>query len=225
MSKLDRKALSQQYKLDSRPAGIFVVRNVATGRSFVGASSDLPGMLNRQRFQLELGSHPDAELQADWNSLGPEAFEFAVLDRLEPPDDPAFDPAEELKLLLSLWLQKVAESGADLYRVSHRKVRSQLSVLFESEPATWGLRGDPYLWREMKAEAPGYPWPASDEVLVEAVRQMFVKLTGEPLEGDDPVFVEKYSHGGMSAGHVSRVYWSEIAIPLLVSRRSESIAS
>jgi hypothetical protein len=39
------------------------VRNTANGESLVGTSPDLPGMLNRQRFQLERSSHPDPELQ------------------------------------------------------------------------------------------------------------------------------------------------------------------
>ena len=76
MNQIDRKARMREYKETPRPAGVYRVRNTATGKSLVGSTADLPGMLNRQRFQLEHGSHPDRELQRDWNELGPDAFEF-----------------------------------------------------------------------------------------------------------------------------------------------------
>lgn len=121
MSQLDRKALIRGYKDTPLPAGIFAVRNRATGRSLIGSTPNLPGMLNRQRFQLESGGHPSAELQADWNELGPEAFEFEVLDRLEPPsDEPGYNPAEDLGTLKSLWLEKIASAGGLLYREAGR---------------------------------------------------------------------------------------------------------
>ena len=115
MTQIDRKARLREYKETPRPAGVYRVRNTATGRSLVGSSANLPGMLNRVRFQLENGSHPDAELQADWGELGPGAFEFEVLDRLEPQDEPAYDPTEDLQILKEMWLHKLTTSGEPLY--------------------------------------------------------------------------------------------------------------
>jgi len=60
-----------------------------------------PGPESR-RIQLELGNHPDRELQQDWNRLWPDAFLFEVLDRLEPPKEPEVDPAEDLRVLKAL---------------------------------------------------------------------------------------------------------------------------
>jgi hypothetical protein len=113
-----RKARIREYKETPRPAGIFRVRNTATGKSLIGATRDLPGMLNRQRFQLETGMHPDRELQGDWRELGPTAFEFDVLDRLEPKREPGYDPAEDLRVLKAMWLEKLTASGTPLYRQS-----------------------------------------------------------------------------------------------------------
>lgn len=96
------------------------MRNTAAARSLVGSTLNLPGMLNRQRFQLENRSHADAELQADWNELGPGGFEFEVLDRLEPSQNPDHDVAEELSLLLEMWIERLIESGESLYRRSRR---------------------------------------------------------------------------------------------------------
>jgi hypothetical protein len=120
VSQMDRKTRTRQYKETPRPAGIYRVRNTASGKSLVGSTTDLPGLLNRQRFQLENGSHPDRELQSDWNELGPGAFEFEVLDRLEPKADPAYDPTEDLRVLKEMWLQKLTVSGEQLYRQSGR---------------------------------------------------------------------------------------------------------
>jgi hypothetical protein len=120
---VDRKALRRQYKETVRPAGLFGVRNVSEGVLLVGTSVDLPGMLNRQRFQLELGSHPDKALQADWNRLGAGAFSFETLDRLAPPDDAGADVRGDLDTLRDMWLQKLAEEGQRLYPTSTRSTR------------------------------------------------------------------------------------------------------
>lgn len=58
-------------------------------RWLIGPSNDLPVSLNRHRFQLEMGSHPDKELQHDWTELGPNAFVIEVLDHLEVPEGAA----------------------------------------------------------------------------------------------------------------------------------------
>ena len=120
MNESDRKARIREYKEQVQPAGIYRVRNTATGKSLIGSSVNLPGMLNRQRFQLDHGSHPDQELQKDWNELGPDAFEFEALDLLKPPDEPAYDPTADLRVLKELWLEKLTESGVPLYQQSLR---------------------------------------------------------------------------------------------------------
>jgi len=118
MTQPDRKALIRAYKENPRPAGIFQVKNTVTGRVLIGPTADLSGMLNRQRFQLEMGSHPDKELQADWNELGADAFEFGVLDTLEPGEDASITQAEDLRALHRIWLETLDVSG--LYRHSVR---------------------------------------------------------------------------------------------------------
>jgi hypothetical protein len=118
----DRRARIREYKEKPLPAGLFLVRNTRTGKLLIGSSLNLPGMLNRQKFQLELGSHPDSELQADWNALGPEAFEFDVLDQLKESDDPGSNQKKDLKTLQVLWLDKLSELGVDLYQQSRRGI-------------------------------------------------------------------------------------------------------
>jgi hypothetical protein len=112
---MDRKARIREYKQTPRPAGVFAVRNTASGRAFVGVSTDLPAMLNRQRFQLEMGSHPNKSLQSGWRESGPDSFEFEVLDTLDQSDEPGADVSEDLATLQQMWLQSLRDSGADLY--------------------------------------------------------------------------------------------------------------
>ena len=121
MNQMDRKNIVREYKEKVRPAGIFRVINLSTGKALIGISIDLPGMLNRQRFQLASGLHPDSELQKDWNELGPSQFSFEVLDSLKNLDEPRKDPKEDLRLLKELWLEKFATAGQPLYRQSNRK--------------------------------------------------------------------------------------------------------
>ena len=120
VSQIDRKARIRGYKERSQPAGIYRVRNTTTGKSLVGSTVNLPGMLNRQRFQLEHGSHPDRELQRDWDELGSDAFEFEALDRLKPRDEPAYDPTGDLRVLKEMWLEKLMAAGEPLYPQSRR---------------------------------------------------------------------------------------------------------
>ena len=108
---MNRKDLTRQYKETPRPMGVFGVRHVASGRCFVGTSRDLPAMLNRQRFQLERGVHPNRALQHDWNESGAGAFAFETLDTLPPPEDPGYDPAADLAILEALWLEKLGPWG------------------------------------------------------------------------------------------------------------------
>jgi len=120
VNEIDRKARALEYKETPRPAGLYVVRNTKTGTSLFGSTPDLPGMLNRQKFQLEMGSHPDRELQADWDELGPDAFEFQVLDQLDLQGDANTDRTADLQVLKALWLEKFTNSGVPLYKRSLR---------------------------------------------------------------------------------------------------------
>ena len=113
---MDRRDQTRAYKETPRTMGVFRVRNVHSGKALVGSSVDVPAMLNRQRFQLESGFHPDRALLADWRESGSDAFVFEVLDTLKPAEEPGHDPAMELKALEELWLQKLGRAGQRGYR-------------------------------------------------------------------------------------------------------------
>lgn len=102
----DRKALIREYKETPRVMGVGIVRNTANGRSLVVVSQNLPALLNRHQAQLRLGVHANRALQQDW-SAGPDHFRFEVLDTLPPSDKPGYDPTEDLRVLESLWVEKL----------------------------------------------------------------------------------------------------------------------
>lgn len=122
---MDRKALVREYLETPRPAGVYGIRNTSNGKVLLGSSANLPAILRRERFQLESGLHPDKELQADWNGLGPSAFSFETLDVLKPLDDPDYDPSEDLRVLKELWLGKLTAEGISFYRRSNVDTRDR----------------------------------------------------------------------------------------------------
>lgn len=103
------------------------------------------------------------------------------------------------------------------------KKKQLLSTIFKKEPLQWGLRGDPYLWEEMKNELGNLSYPNTKEELIALIERTYEQLVGMSLLNDrDSVFIERYSHGGMSSGRVSPVFWSEKAIPMLRRRYLKS---
>lgn len=97
-------------------------------------------------------------------------------------------------------------------------MNASISTLFSPEPVQWGLRGDPYLWREMAEHFQGVPLPESSCQLTSALQAMFLKLTGHPVSYEQRFKVERHAHGGMSSGGIATEFWRECGIPLLVSR-------
>lgn len=108
---MNRKELIREYKQRPRQMGIYQVRNTANGKILVGASTDLPAILNRHRAQLKLGAHTNRALREDAKTFGFDTFAFEVLDTLALPDDPAYDPSADLRTLEMMWLEKLTPFG------------------------------------------------------------------------------------------------------------------
>ena len=100
---MDRKEAMRQYRETHRPAGVFRVTHLPSGRVLLGANVNVAAMLNRVQAQLSLGSHPNRQLQSDWDADGATAFTFEVLDTLPPPETPNEDASAGLETLLELW--------------------------------------------------------------------------------------------------------------------------
>lgn len=60
-------------------SGIYRIRNVATGRVYVGSSRDCRRRFSEHRSRLIRGVHCNAKLQASWNKHGSANFQFEVI--------------------------------------------------------------------------------------------------------------------------------------------------
>ena len=104
---IDKKELKKEYKRSLQPMGIYQIKNSVNGKIFLGSSKNLEGKLNSARFQLEIGSHMNRELQADFKKFGKDKFSFEIVDKLEPKEDTEYDYGEDLKVLEEMWMDKL----------------------------------------------------------------------------------------------------------------------
>lgn len=95
-----------------------------------------------------------------------------------------------------------------------------IAGLFDPEPATWGLRGDPFVWRSMRAMLAKRVLPSAERDLVEVLRSTFRWLTGNDFDdpNTDRIYREELARGGMTSGQVDLEVWRAILIPLLIER-------
>lgn len=91
--------------------GVFAIRDLQTGRVRVLASRNVPGALNRARFELRLGSHPDRPTQAAWREGGDDRIRLDVLEMVKQRSEPGFDHAAELRALEALYRSELETPG------------------------------------------------------------------------------------------------------------------
>jgi hypothetical protein len=111
-----RKENKNAYKQMKFRKGIFQIRNLTNGKLFLKISTDLDRAYNSDHFQLRLGSHPNKELQNDWNSLGAESFEFGLFDELKTNENATEkETKKELTDFLDLCRTELLNNGNNLY--------------------------------------------------------------------------------------------------------------
>jgi hypothetical protein len=103
----------------------------------------------------------------------------------------------------------------------------RVSALFGPEPQTWGLRGDPHLWRALRAHLADLDIPASADELASLLHAAFRELAGTDLASDlsTLVYREQYAHGGMSSGMISLDTWRQRLMPMLTERARTRLPS
>jgi hypothetical protein len=109
--KEDKKQLKKNYRQRGRPMGVFLIRNNLSDKVFLGSGLELRGVINRHKFQLSRGIHPNKSLQADWLKLGSDNFAFEIVDELTPREDVELDHRKELTFLEDLWLERLQPFG------------------------------------------------------------------------------------------------------------------
>jgi hypothetical protein len=109
---MNKSTAKKDYKQAKRVMGVYRIRNMRNGKSYVGFSIDMPGRINRHKAELRFGSHRNLELLGEWNSLGESSFEFEVLDKLDHKEDSQTNPIEELRILAEMWIRKLENTGS-----------------------------------------------------------------------------------------------------------------
>lgn len=117
---MDRRAIVRDYKLSEKVAGIYWIKNKVSGKVLIGSSLNLHGPLNRHRAQLDFGSHRCEALRKDWAELGPESFDFEIVEEVKRGKEPDFDMEAALKELEQKWIEKLQPFEERCYNSSHR---------------------------------------------------------------------------------------------------------
>lgn len=112
-----RKELKEEYRRMKFKMGVFKLTNLANGKIFIGSSLDLVAAWHSLKFQLELGTYPNQELQQDWKLYGLENFTYDIAEEVEQKDESNLDWIKEVKALKELVeevVQPYEEKGYNL---------------------------------------------------------------------------------------------------------------
>ena len=112
---INKKQIKEDYKSKRQPVGIFAVHNLCDNKMFIGTSKDLPSVLKRFEFALNMGSFPFQKLIDDYKKLGKENFAIKVLDELEIKDESDREIDKELEALEEMWIDKLKKEGVSFY--------------------------------------------------------------------------------------------------------------
>jgi hypothetical protein len=129
---MDKKAAKLEYKLSHRPMGVFQIRNTKNDKVFIDSSTNIPGRINRYKFQLNAGMHPSTSLQTDWNEQGEATFAFETLEPVEPRDDPKYNYGSDLEVLEDLWLEKLSPYDDRGYNERKKTREERLRMIAEN---------------------------------------------------------------------------------------------
>ena len=104
-----KKELLMEYRQRKREMGVYLFECAEGGR-YIGRADDPKGAINKNVFQLKMGSHPNKRLQKEWSDRGEAAFSVRVLDSLEYDEETKAECAEELAMLFDDWIQKMKDA-------------------------------------------------------------------------------------------------------------------
>lgn len=109
MDKQRRKELREQFKQIKTYMGVYKITNTVNGKIFIASSPNLKNRWLTLKSQLDMGMHPNSQLQQDWNGLGAEAFIYEILEEQET--DEVADVRWEVKQMEKVWLERLQPYG------------------------------------------------------------------------------------------------------------------
>ena len=118
-------------------AGIYEIKNIESGRQYIGSSTNLKDRINSHIRDLSIGRHANHALQSDFSRLGADCFEAKILMKVISPSSLAAEESNRIRLLLNSGsaLYNLTEDGQGR-RTSRRHAGSEpISDRFERERA------------------------------------------------------------------------------------------
>ena len=112
---LNKKQISKDYKQQKQPAGIYAVHNKVDSKMYIGTSKNLPAVIRRFEFTLQMESFPYQELIDDYKKLGKDNFEIKILDELELKNETEKEIDTELMSLEEMWIEKLKSEEVTFY--------------------------------------------------------------------------------------------------------------
>lgn len=85
----------------SAESGVYAIRNIESGRQYIGSSNNIKDRIRSHIKDLSLGCHANHALQADFSSLGLNYFEAKVLARGVSPSNLATVEADRISSFLN----------------------------------------------------------------------------------------------------------------------------
>jgi hypothetical protein len=108
MDKQSKKEMSAAYVGRKKIGGVYVIRNLVTGKILLGSAPDVEGTKNRFSFSQATQSCVQPKLDDDWKLYGAKTFVLEILETLEKKEtqtDREF--ADDIKTLKELWVEKL----------------------------------------------------------------------------------------------------------------------
>ena len=111
-----KKELKEQYKQMKTEMGVFIVQNKINNKYLLVTTQNLKGMINRVRFQLNNGGHPNSELQQEWKRFGEDKFDIIILETLDyDKDESKIDYSKELYIMEIMLIEKLSDKNMISY--------------------------------------------------------------------------------------------------------------
>ncbi len=108
---MNRKELKDAYKQQKFKMGVFQIRNAVNQKILVESSINLDAIWNRYRFALNMGGHPNTDLQKEWKEFGEDNFAFEVLAEVKEQEDKVVDYKQEAKTLGEMFIEELQPFG------------------------------------------------------------------------------------------------------------------
>lgn len=98
----------EEYLIGRKEKGVYAIRNLRSDMTYLGITGDIIRTRADERFALDLGIHPCAQLQEDYTVTGLELF---TIDLVKKAED-----GQELSALLEKTKKEYLEKGITLYQ-------------------------------------------------------------------------------------------------------------